>query len=79
MAVTFEAIGWEDFDGHRHKGTPSDLDATHGVIIHYWDIDNPAIQDEFIVYARDPFQAWAEWWVFIGEHIIHNYGLDLAD
>lgn len=77
MAYTFEAIGWEDFDGNRHRGTPSDLDATHGVIVEYHDPDNSEDRGAFIAYARGDFEDWAEWWVYIGG-LMEMHGLDLA-
>ena len=76
MAYEFTAEGWEDFDGNRHGGTPSDLDATHGVFVHVSNPDDPEDETYFWAYAAE-FDDWAEWWVYIGG-LMEMYGLELA-
>lgn len=85
MAYEFRAVGWEDYDGHRHKGTPSDLSQTHGVVALIFDPDRPEQQGHVTFYAPH-FQSWAEWWLYIQSQIdmyedndlIEHYLMDIT-
>lgn len=79
MAYTFDVNAWEDFDGNRRRGTPSDIGATHGVRVHYHNPEDEEDQGMFWAYAlMGAFKTWAEWWVYIGA-MMERHGMELAD
>ncbi len=76
VAYTFRATGWEDFDGNRYRGTPSDVERTHGVFVHVQNPDDSDDQHRFWAWGK--FSGWAEWWVYIGA-LMQMHGMELAD
>jgi len=80
MAYTFDAVGWEDFEGNRWTGLPDEPEDAHGIWVHYYDPENSDDQGMFWAYAlRGAFDDWSEWWVYIGGLMVANYGMVLAD
>jgi hypothetical protein len=77
MAYAFQAYGWEDFEGDRHRGEPTDISETHGVLVSVTNLDDPEDTRMFWAYDYGTFESWAEWWVYI-EALMDGYGLSLA-
>lgn len=76
MAFDFDVVGWEDFDGDRHDGKPSDLDDTYGVKVYAEDEETGQVE-AFWAFVVSPFEDWTEWLDYIGT-LMSMYGLELA-
>jgi len=75
VAYVFDSHGWEDYDGNRHAGEPTDIDATYGVLVHTYDENNPADSHWFWAMMPEPFDNWDEWDAYIEILIQDVYGL----
>lgn len=75
--MIFTVTGWEDYEGERHRGTPSELDDTYGVRVHVTDPSDPEFHQFFWAFVGGPFESWEEWYVYIGA-LMDMYGLELG-
>jgi hypothetical protein len=78
MAYEFEVIGWEDWAGDVHEGTPleSDLPEVAGTFSHFWDNETGDSHYHW-VYLDDDAQSWDEWWDAI-EGSMEDHGYSVA-
>lgn len=74
--MIFTVEGWEDRDGERHEGTPSDLNDTFGTFVHVTNPDDPEEHHFFWAFVGGPFEEWDEWYVYIGA-LMDMYGMAL--
>lgn len=76
MAYTFTVDGWQDWDGNRHEGDPTDVEETQGMFVHASSEDDSEADHYFWVYVGEEFEEWDEWWVLIGAMMeIHGMGI----
>lgn len=73
MPYSFDVVGWEDYDGNRHEGKPSDISATWGELVHAYD---PATGADEFFWAFVPYTLddWDDWYEYI-EALLEMYGL----
>lgn len=75
MAWDFEVVGYEDFDGDRHEGKPSDLSDTWGCLVHCYDSETGQ-HDYFWAFVPDTFDEWEDWLDYI-EGLMGGYGMEM--
>lgn len=75
VAYQYDVVGWEDYDGNRHEGAPSDPDATWGQLIHAYD---PATGDShhFWAFVPETFDDWDQWADYV-DGLMDMYGMAL--
>lgn len=76
MAFDFDVIGWEDRNGDRHEGKPSDINDVYGEFVHAFD-SATGEHKHFWAFVYDSFEEWEEWLDYI-EQLIEGYGLSVA-
>ena len=70
-----EVLGWEDYDGNRHNGEPSDVGQTWGQFIHTYD---PATGEHHYFWAFVPYTLddWDEWGDYV-DQLMDMHGIAL--
>lgn len=76
MAFQFETEAWEDDDGNRHRGKPSDVDAVYGMFIHAHD-PKTGEDHHFWAFVYDSFDDWDQWILYIGA-LMEMHGMALS-
>ena len=76
MPFEFEAQGWEDESGNRHRGKPSDTSDTFGMFVHAYD-PKSGEDHHFWAFVYQPFDSWEDWLVYVGA-LMQMHGMDLA-
>lgn len=76
MPFDFDAVGWEDYDGVRHGGKPSDLSDTYGLKVVVEDPETGETH-QFWAFVVTPFEDWAEWLDYVGV-LCEMHGMSLA-
>lgn len=75
MANVYDVEGWEDSDGNRHRGQPTDPEDTFGEFIHVYDPDTGE-EHHFWAFTRYPLD-WDEWDDYIYD-LCSQHGISLA-
>ncbi|MDE2101944.1 MAG: hypothetical protein KGL39_32155 [Patescibacteria group bacterium] len=73
MPYQFDVVGWEDFDGNRHDGMPSDLSDVYGQLVHAYD-PSTGESEHFWAFVPAPFEDWDDWYDYI-DSLMDMYGL----
>lgn len=76
LAFDFDTVAWEDYDGVRHAGKPSDLSDTYGLQVHAYDPETGE-SHHFWAFVGGPFEDWTEWLDYIGS-LMEMHGMSLA-
>lgn len=76
MAFDFEVVEWEDGNGERHSGKPSDLSDTYGVKVFAYD-DETGETHTFWRFIPSPYDSWTQWLDHIGINM-EEHGMALA-
>lgn len=73
MAYTYDVVGWEDSQGDRHEGRPTDISDTYSVFVFAYDDANPADYKYFWAHIppdesgeRPIFDDWDTWDAYVG-------------
>lgn len=64
MALYYDIVGWEDFDGGRQVGEPPELSDTMGVMVHQYSLDGE-VEAYFWAWSFGDFESWDEWYDYI--------------
>ena len=73
MAYEHEVVGWEDYDGGRHPGPPSDVTESWGMLVHAYDPATGA-SEHFWAFVPYTFDDWDQWEDYI-DSMMDMYGL----
>lgn len=76
MAFDFDVDAWEDYNGDRHAGKPSDLSDTWGVRVIAADTETGETHI-FWAFTPSPYEDWEEWLDHIGI-LMSMHGMELA-
>ena len=70
----YSVIGWEDFDGNRYEGEPSDISDAWGLLINVpGDLAVGRGDEHFWAFVPYTFDDWDSWYDYI-DSLIDMYG-----
>lgn len=70
---------WKDWQDQPHEGSPRDPADASAIWVQVSSSKDAEDDQYFWAYTLQPFEDWAEWWVYVAGLMINNYGMELTD